>query len=32
MNLLGTALFQRMGWVTGEAGISESLKYILEKS
>jgi len=23
MNLLGTVLFLRMGWVTGEAGISE---------
>jgi hypothetical protein len=28
MNLLGTVLFQRMGWVTGEAGISEFSKFI----
>jgi hypothetical protein len=28
MNLLGTVLFLRMGWVTGEAGISEFSKFI----
>ncbi len=32
MNLLETTLFLRMGWVAGEAEISESLEFILEKS